>query len=71
MPLEANGVSVVGRDQFGLCRQIASKDRENRFAGVGYAVDGDGALVLDEVPMWLKTRIHAQFTAGDHDVIVL
>ncbi len=65
------GVSVIGRDQLGLCRQIASKDRENRFAGVGYAVDGDGALVLDEVPMWLKTRIHAQFTAGDHDVVVL
>ncbi len=65
------GVSVIGRDQFGLCRQIASKDRDNRFAGVGYQVDGNGALVIDEVPMWLKTRIHAQFPAGDHDVVVL
>lgn len=65
------GVSVLGRDQFGLCRQLASKDRENRFAGVGYNVGKEGALVIDEVPMWLKTRIHSQFTAGDHDVVVL
>lgn len=65
------GVSVLGRDQFGLCRQLASKDRENRFTGVGYSVGEEGALVIDEVPMWLKTRVHSQFTAGDHDVVVL
>lgn len=65
------GISVIGREHSDLCRQIASKDRENRFAGVGYHVAEDGALILEDVPMWLSTRIHSQFAAGDHDVVVL
>jgi flavin reductase (DIM6/NTAB) family NADH-FMN oxidoreductase RutF len=65
------GVSVMGADQQGLCRQIASKDRANRFTDVDYATDDDGTLVLTETPLWLKTRIYSQFTAGDHDIVVL
>lgn len=65
------GVSVIGREHSDLSRQIASKDRENRFAGVAHHVAEDGALILDDVPMWLSTRVHSQFTAGDHDVVVL
>lgn len=70
-PAPALGVSVLGRDQFGLCRQLASKDRESRFAGVDYAVDDDGALTLPASPMWLATRIYDQVRAGDHDIVVL
>ncbi|RJN32684.1 flavin reductase family protein [Nesterenkonia natronophila] len=65
------GVSVLGAEQQGLCRQIASKDRTQRFKGVDYTTDEDGALVLTETPLWLKTRIYNQFTAGDHDIVVL
>ncbi|GAA1154983.1 flavin reductase family protein [Nesterenkonia sandarakina] len=64
------GISVLGRDQNGLCRQIASKDRANRFTGVDYQLQGS-ALLLDGVPMWLRTRIYDQVRAGDHDIIVL
>lgn len=65
------GVSVIGADDEGLCRQISSKDRANRFAGVDYTTDDDGALTLDTSPLWLKTRVYNQFTAGDHDIVVL
>lgn len=65
------GISVIGREQFGLCRQIASKDRENRFAGVPHTVHDNGALTIDGAPMWLNTRIYDQITAGDHDIVVL
>ena len=65
------GVSVIGADEEGLCRQIASKDRANRFSGVDFATDDDGALTLGATPMWLKTRVYNQLTAGDHDIVVL
>jgi flavin reductase (DIM6/NTAB) family NADH-FMN oxidoreductase RutF len=65
------GVSVIGAGQQGLCRKIASKDRANRFTDVDYATDDDGTLVLTTTPLWLKTRIFNQFTAGDHDIVVL
>lgn len=65
------GVSVIGAEQQGLCKQIASKDRDHRFTDVDYATDKDGTLVLTETPLWLKTRIFNQFTAGDHDIVVL
>lgn len=65
------GVSVIGRDQYGLCGQIASKDRANRFNGVAYTADIEGALTIGGAPLWLKTRIYSQFPAGDHEIIVL
>lgn len=65
------GVSVIGSDQQGLCRQIASKDRAQRFTDVDYATDDDGTLVISDTPLWLKTRVYNQFTAGDHDIVVL
>lgn len=64
------GISVLGRDQNGLCRQLASKDRANRFTGVDFTLHGS-ALLLDGVPMWLRTRIYDQVRAGDHDIVVL
>jgi len=64
------GISVLGRDQNGLCRQIASKDRANRFTNVDYQLQGS-ALLLQGVPMWLRTRVYDQVRAGDHDIVVL
>lgn len=65
------GVSVLGRDQFSLCRQLASKDRASRFDGVNWSADADGALHLAGSPLWLQTRVHAVTPAGDHDVVLL
>ncbi|GAB3181699.1 flavin reductase family protein [Nesterenkonia halophila] len=65
------GISVLGRGQHGLCRQIASKDRASRFDGVARSTGDDGAITLDGSPLTLTTRIHDQVTAGDHDIVVL
>ncbi|WP_010525134.1 flavin reductase family protein [Nesterenkonia sp. F] len=65
------GISVLGRGQHGLCRQIASKDRASRFDGVARTADDDGAIALDGSPLTLTTRVHDQVTAGDHDIVVL
>lgn len=65
------GVSVLGADHDRVCAQIASKDRANRFTGVTYDTADHGALTLGDVPLWMHTRIYNQFTAGDHDVVVL
>lgn len=64
------GISVMGGEQSGLCRQIASKDRARRFDGVDFTAD-DGAISIEGSPLWMKTRIHSQFPAGDHDLVVL
>lgn len=64
------GVSLLGADQQHLCRQLASKNRAERFSGVEYSTD-EGAIELASTPVWLKTRIYNQFTAGDHDIVVL
>lgn len=65
------GVSLIGADHQGICRQIASNDRAKRFDGVAFTTDDDASLTLTGVPLWLKTRIYNQFTAGDHDIVVL
>lgn len=65
------GISVLGRGQHGLCRQIAAKDRGSRFDGVARSTGDDGAVTLDGSPLTLTTRIHDQVTAGDHDIVVL
>lgn len=65
------GVSVLGGHQEHLPRQLATKDSVERFAGVEYETDDDGALLLPDSPLRLSTRIYDQFPAGDHDVVVL
>lgn len=65
------GVSVIGADQPGLCRQIGSKDRANRFTGVAHRTEDDGAVLLEGTPLWLTARIYDQIVAGDHDIVVL
>ncbi|GAA1490450.1 flavin reductase family protein [Brachybacterium sacelli] len=65
------GVSLLGRDQSGVARQLASTNRERRFAGVGVEVDGTGALTLEDAPATMTTQIYATTAAGDHDMVLL
>lgn len=64
------GVSVIGRDKAALCRQMSSKDRDSRFQGVSYGTD-NGAVLLENSPLTLTTRIYDQHPAGDHDIVLL
>ncbi|GAA1486285.1 flavin reductase family protein [Brachybacterium fresconis] len=65
------GVSLLGRDQSGVARQLASTSRENRFSGVPREVDENGALTLQDAPATMSTQIYGTTEAGDHDLVLL
>lgn len=65
------GVSALGSSETELARQLASKDRSQRFDGIDYTTDDAGALLLPGVPLRMTTRIYDQFPAGDHDIVLL
>ncbi|AXK45676.1 flavin reductase family protein [Brachybacterium saurashtrense] len=65
------GVTVLGRSHSAVTRQLASSDRERRFEGVDLRVDPLGALVLEDAPAWMTTRVYDSMRAGDHDVVLL
>lgn len=64
------GVSILGSEHHGVCRQIASKQGD-RFAGLDLT-DGDGgALLLNRSALWLETSVYSEVPAGDHHVVLL
>lgn len=64
------GVSILGAEHHGVCRQIASKQGD-RFAGLSLTDTEEGALFLDRSALWLETSVHAEIPAGDHHVVLL
>lgn len=67
----ALGVSLLGTQQSSLARQLASKDRAQRFAGIEPAIAADGALTIPRSPAHLWTRLYNEVEAGDHTVALL
>lgn len=67
----ALGVSLLGAHQSQLARQLASKDRASRFAGVDPEITADGALTIPGGPAYLWTRLYNEVEAGDHTVALL
>lgn len=65
------GVSLIGAAHGPVVRQLAGKDRPARFTNVQHSVDAHGALFLHQTPVSFSTRIFNEFTAGDHQVVVL
>lgn len=64
------GISILGGDHANLCRQLASKDKGNRFTGVDTHVTEDGAVLIEGSSIWLECSIYGQHEAGDHQVIL-
>lgn len=64
------GVSILSASQEPAVRQLSSRAGD-RFAGLGWRVTGDGAVLLDEASGWLETSIDQVVRAGDHDIVVL
>ncbi|GAA1849042.1 flavin reductase family protein [Brevibacterium marinum] len=67
----ALGVSLLGTQQSSLTRQLASKDRAQRFAGIEPTIAADGALTIPDSPAHLWTRLYNEVEAGDHTVALL
>ena len=65
------GISLLGAHQSRLARQLASKDRASRFAGINPEVTTDGALTIPGSPAYLWTRLYSEVEAGDHTLALL
>lgn len=68
---EKIGISIVAEDQGALTRQLAGKDRLNRFKHVTVDIDDSGAVYIESAVMWLEATIHNEYPAGDHWMILL
>ena len=65
------GVSIFGRGQGALTRQLAGKDRARRFDDVAVEVDGSGAVFVEHAALWLECSIYRISEAGDHWLALL
>lgn len=65
------GVSLLGADQGGLCRQLACKDRQARWHGVMRDYTPARALRIRGASAWMECAVFAEHEAGDHVVILL
>jgi flavin reductase (DIM6/NTAB) family NADH-FMN oxidoreductase RutF len=64
------GVSVLGADHEGVCRQLAAKDGD-RFAGVAWRSTLEGAVFIDGAPLVLDCSLEDELPAGDHHIALL
>lgn len=64
------GISVLGEHQQELCQQLASKATD-RFAGLDWAADAAGAVLIEGAPLQLSCTIESEVAAGDHCILVL
>jgi len=64
------GVSVLAEAQDAVALSLASRTGD-RFAGLNWAVTGEGAVLLDEASAWLECALDTEHMAGDHTVALL
>ncbi|GAA2090487.1 MULTISPECIES: flavin reductase family protein [Brevibacterium] len=65
------GVSLLGSHQADVVRQLSSKDRDRRFEGIATEVRPDLSLTVGSSPVTMRTRVHDEVRAGDHDIVLL
>jgi flavin reductase (DIM6/NTAB) family NADH-FMN oxidoreductase RutF len=54
-----------------VCKQISSKDKRVRWVGVESERTPSGAIFLKDAAMAFECALHAQYPAGDHDMVLL
>lgn len=62
-------VNILEEKQEALCRDF-SVSGGDKFRGVGWRPDSNGAPVLDGVLAWATCRFMASHDAGDHELVI-
>lgn len=62
-------VNLLARDQEGICRSFAARGAD-KFAGVDFAVSGNGVPVLAGALASIECTIHEVVEAGDHWIVL-
>ncbi|MGC5247437.1 flavin reductase family protein [Gordonia sp. DT219] len=65
------GVSVLGAEMAGRCRQLSSKNRAKRLADIPVSILDSGAVLLPDGTAWFECEVTAAHRAGDHDLVVM
>jgi flavin reductase (DIM6/NTAB) family NADH-FMN oxidoreductase RutF len=64
------GLSVLAEGQDAVCQRLANKNGD-RFAGTDWVSATDYSVFVEGATLWLDCTIHGEFTAGDHDIVLL
>jgi flavin reductase (DIM6/NTAB) family NADH-FMN oxidoreductase RutF len=64
------GLSVLAEGQDAVCQRLANKNGD-RFAGTDWVSATDHSVFVEGATLWLDCTIHGEFTAGDHDIVLL
>lgn len=62
-------VNVLAEDQQAICAQLASRGGD-KFAGLEWTGSPGGNPVLDGALAWIDCVVEAEYTAGDHMIVV-
>jgi flavin reductase (DIM6/NTAB) family NADH-FMN oxidoreductase RutF len=65
------GVSVLAAGHAEFCRVLASAPIAERFTGVDWSADRDGAVHIGGSPLWLTCSLERTLPVGDHELAVL
>ncbi|MRW88507.1 oxidoreductase [Duganella sp. FT80W] len=65
------GVSILASGQDHLCRQLSSKDKSVRWAGVDIERGDTGSVLIGHAALTFECAIHAEYPAGDHEVVLM
>lgn len=66
----AFGVNILARGQEPLAMRFAATERDDRFQDLPLTTGPTGSPLLAASLAWLDCRLHAEFAAGDHVVVV-
>ena len=66
---ERHCVNILSEPQREVCLQLATKGAD-KFAGLEWTSSPGGGPVIDGALAWLECSVEAEYTAGDHVIVV-
>lgn len=66
---ERHCVNILSEPQREVCLQLATKGAD-KFTGLEWSTSPGGSPVIDGALAWLECSVEAEYTAGDHVIVV-